>query len=167
MQRGNKTKDAGFKRSLMDIQEILKYLPHRYPFLLIDRVLKIELAKSIVALKNVTMNEPFFTGHFPEFPVMPGVLILEALAQAAGVLFYKSTNLTPKDGILLFAGIDNARFRRMVQPGDQLRLEIEVLRSKSKMWKLAANAYVGDELACSAELLSALKSETEVTISDR
>lgn len=145
---------------LMDIQDILKNLPHRYPFLLIDRVLEIQDGKSIVALKNVTINESFFVGHFPNRPVMPGVLILEALAQAAGVLAYKSTNTHPKDGVLyLFAGIDNARFRRMVEPGDQLRLEAKVLKTKRDMWKLEANAYVGEELACSAELLSARREE--------
>lgn len=143
-------------KSVMDIQEILKYLPHRFPFLLIDKIIEIKEGESIVAIKNVTINEQFFVGHFPIQPVMPGVLILEALAQAAGVLAYKSTNTLPSDGVLyLFAGIDNARFRRVVVPGDQLRLEVKVLRSKRDMWKLEASAYVGDELACSAELLSA------------
>ncbi|MEO8400675.1 MAG: 3-hydroxyacyl-ACP dehydratase FabZ [Gammaproteobacteria bacterium] len=143
-------------KSVMDIHEILKYLPHRAPFLLIDRIIEIKEGESITAIKNVTMNEPFFVGHFPGLPVMPGVLILEALAQAAGVLAYKSTNTLPSDGTLyLFAGIDNARFRRVVEPGDQLRLEIKLLRAKKEIWKLDAAAYVGDELACSAELLSA------------
>src|SRR5258708_6128266 len=141
---------------VMDIHEILKFLPHRYPFLLIDRVIEIDLGKSLVALKNVTMNEAFFMGHFPNRPVMPGVLILEAMAQAAGVLAYKSTNTSPTDGTLyLFAGIDNARFRRVVEPGDQLRLEVKVTRAKKEIWKLSGAAYVGDELACSADLLSA------------
>jgi len=145
---------------VMDIQEILSYLPHRYPFLLVDRILSINLGESIVALKNVTMNEAFFTGHFPEQPVMPGVLMLEALAQAGGVLFYKSMNMRPKDdGVLLFAGIDHARFRRVVIPGDQLRLEVKLLRCKRELWKLAGAAYVGDELACSAELLSVRKGD--------
>lgn len=142
--------------SVMDINEVLKYLPQRYPFLLIDRVIEIKEGESIIALKNVTINEAHFVGHFPSRPVMPGVLIIEALAQAGGVLAYKSTNTSPSDGTLyLFAGIDNARFRRVVEPGDQLRLEVKVLRSKRDMWKLEAAAYVGDELACSAELLSA------------
>ncbi len=141
---------------VMGIEEILKYLPHRPPFLLIDRVLEIKEGESLIALKNVTMNEAHFVGHFPNRPVMPGVLILEALAQAAGVLAYKSTNTSPSDGTLyLFAGIDNARFRRVVEPGDQLRLEVKVLRAKRDMWKLEGAAYVGDELACAAELLSA------------
>jgi 3-hydroxyacyl-[acyl-carrier-protein] dehydratase len=142
--------------TVMDINEILKYLPHRYPFLLIDRVIDIVEGKSIVAIKNVTINENFFVGHFPNRPVMPGVLILEALAQAAGVLAYKSTNTLPTDGVLYFlAGIDNARFRRIVEPGDQLRLEVKVLRGKRDMWKLEGSAHVAGELACSAEFLSA------------
>jgi 3-hydroxyacyl-[acyl-carrier-protein] dehydratase len=143
-------------KAVMDIHEILKYLPHRYPFLLIDRVIEMVEGKSLVAIKNVTINEQFFMGHFPHRPVMPGVLILEALAQAAGVLAYKSTNTLPSDGVLYyFAGIDNARFRRVVEPGDQLRLEVSVLRSKRDMWKLAGTAHVDGELVCSAELLSA------------
>jgi 3-hydroxyacyl-[acyl-carrier-protein] dehydratase len=141
---------------IMDVHEILKYLPHRHPFLLIDRVLEMEEGKSLVALKNVTVNESFFVGHFPNRPVMPGVLILEALAQAAAVLAYKSTNTLPSEGVLYyFAGIDNARFRRVVEPGDQLRLEVKVIRSKRGIWKLSATAHVDTELACSAELLSA------------
>lgn len=141
---------------LMDIHEVLKYLPHRHPFLLIDGVIEMEEGKSLTAIKNVTINEPFFPGHFPGRPVMPGVLILEALAQAAGILAYKSTNTTPSEGVLYyFAGIDNARFRRVVQPGDQLRLEVQLLKAKREMWKLEGKALVDGELACSAELLSA------------
>lgn len=144
---------------LMDIHEILKFLPHRYPFLLIDRVIDMKLGQSLVALKNVTINEAFFAGHFPGRPVMPGVLILEALAQAAAILAYKSTQTQPDDGVLhYFAGIDQARFRRIVEPGDQMRLEVNLVRAKREVWKLAATAHVGDELACSAELLSARKS---------
>lgn len=143
---------------LMDIEEILNYLPHRYPFLLIDRVLEINSGQSIVALKNITMNEAFFVGHFPHHPVMPGVLILEAMAQAAAVLAYQSTNTSPRDGIMYyFAGIDNTRFRRIVKPGDQLILKVRVLRSKRDVWKLEGSAYVEEELACSAEFMSARK----------
>jgi len=143
-------------KCVMDIHEILKYLPHRHPFLLIDRVIEMEEGQSLVAIKNVTINEPFFVGHFPGRPIMPGVLILEALAQAAGVLAYKSTNTLPSEGVLYyFAGIDNARFRRVVEPGDQLRLEVKVIRAKREMWKLEGQAHVDGELACSAELLSA------------
>ncbi len=147
-------------KTIMDIHEILKFLPHRYPFLLIDRVIDMEMGKSLVALKNVTMNEAFFAGHFPNRPVMPGVIILEAMAQAGAVLAYKSTNTSPADGVLYyFAGIDNARFRRIIEPGDQMRLEVKVLRSKRDIWKLEGSAYVGDELACSAEFMSACKKE--------
>ncbi len=143
-------------KPVMDIHEVLKYLPHRPPFLLVDCVMEIKEGESLVALKNVTINEPFFVGHFPERPVMPGVLIVEALAQAAGILAYKSTNTTPKDGVLyLFAGIDHVRFRRVVEPGDQLRLEVKVLKARREMWKLEAAAFVDGQLVCSAELLSA------------
>jgi 3-hydroxyacyl-[acyl-carrier-protein] dehydratase len=145
-------------QGILSIHEILQLLPHRYPFLLIDRVLDIEMGKSITALKNVTMNEAFFMGHFPNRPVMPGVLILEAMAQAGGVLAYKSTNTSPSSGVLYyFAGIDKARFRRVVEPGDQLRLEVQVLRSKKDIWKLEGRAFVQDQLACSAEFMSARK----------
>jgi 3-hydroxyacyl-[acyl-carrier-protein] dehydratase len=145
---------------VMNIHEILNYLPHRYPFLLIDRVLEINIGKSIVAVKNVTMNEVFFTGHFPNLPVMPGVLILEAMAQSGGVLAYKSTQTTPADGILYYlAGLDNVRFRRVVEPGDQLRMEVKVLRYKRELWKLEGSAYVEDELACSAEFICVRKQD--------
>lgn len=141
---------------IMDINDIMKYLPHRPPFLLVDGVVEIKEGESLAAIKNVTMNEPFFIGHFPNYPVMPGVLIVEALAQAAGILAYKSTNTSPNDGILyLFAGIDNVRFRRVVKPGDQLRLEVKFLWQKRDIWKLEGHAYVEGELACSADLLSA------------
>lgn len=143
-------------KGVMDIHEILKYLPHRHPFLLIDRILQIKEGESIVALKNVTINEPFFTGHFPGRPIMPGVLILEAMAQAGGVLAYKSTNTLPSSGVLYyFAGLDNARFRRIVEPGDQLRLEVKFLKSKRNIMKMEGNAFVGEELACASEFLSA------------
>ncbi|HEX4044827.1 MAG TPA: 3-hydroxyacyl-ACP dehydratase FabZ [Gammaproteobacteria bacterium] len=147
-------------KHVMDIHEILKLLPHRYPFLLIDRVLDMELNKSLVALKNVSMNEAFFNGHFPGRPVMPGVLIIEAMAQAGAILAYKSTHTSAEKGTLFyFAGIDNARFRRVVEPGDQLRFEVRVLRAKREIWKLEGAAYVGDELACSAEFMSARKDQ--------
>lgn len=143
---------------LMDVHDILKLLPHRYPFFLLDRVLAMEVNHSLTALKNVTMNEAFFTGHFPDKPVMPGVLILEAMAQAGAVLAYKSMNATPDDGTIYYlAGIDNARFRRMVEPGDQLRLEVQVLKAKRELWKLSGKAYVDDELACEAEFMSVCK----------
>lgn len=152
-------------KCLMDIHEVLKYLPHRQPFLLVDRVVEFEKDKSLVALKNVTYNEPFFAGHFPNRPVMPGVLIVEALAQAASILAYKSTNTVPSDGILfLFAGIDNVRFKRVVEPGDQLRLEVNMMWHKREIFKLASNAYVDGEIACTAELLSARTYQKEVNV---
>ncbi|GGP18755.1 3-hydroxyacyl-ACP dehydratase FabZ [Silvimonas iriomotensis] len=140
----------------MDINDIVKYLPHRYPFLLVDRVIELELGKSIKAIKNVTINEPFFQGHFPGYPVMPGVLIMEALAQAAGVLSFKSEGRMPSDGTLyFFAGIDNARFKRQVLPGDQLTLCVEMVAQKRGIYKYQAKAYVGDELAAEADLMCA------------
>ncbi|MGL4603295.1 MAG: 3-hydroxyacyl-ACP dehydratase FabZ [Iodobacter sp.] len=141
---------------IMDVLEISKCLPHRYPFLLIDRVLEIEPGVSIKAIKNVTINEPFFQGHFPTYPVMPGVLILEALAQAAGVLSYKSLEEAPsEDSLYFFAGIDNARFKRQVLPGDQLTLCVQITANKRGIWKYKAQAFVGTELAAEADLMCA------------
>ena len=140
----------------MDVVEIMKYLPHRYPFLLVDRVLEVVPGKTLKALKNVSMNEPFFQGHFPGYPVMPGVLILEALAQAAGVLSFKSVENQPSsDTLYFFAGIDNARFKRQVVPGDQLTLQVEIVAHKRGIWKYKAQALVGDELAAEADLMVA------------
>ncbi len=128
----------------MDIYSILKYLPHRYPFLLVDRVLECKVGESIRAIKNVTFNEPFFTGHFPERPVMPGVMILEALAQTAGILTYATLRKVPNAGTrFYFAGIDNCRFRRPVVPGDQLILTSRVERNMKGIWKLSTAALVG------------------------
>jgi len=143
----------------MDIQEILKYLPHRYPFLLIDRVIEINPGKSLVAIKNVSVNEPFFQGHFPGQPVMPGVLILEALAQATCILANKSSapDQPYENYLYLFAGIDNARFKRMVVPGDQLRLTVEIIKHKQGIWKSTGVATVDNEIVCSADLISARK----------
>ncbi|MFN3235332.1 MAG: UDP-3-O-(3-hydroxymyristoyl)glucosamine N-acyltransferase [Gammaproteobacteria bacterium] len=141
----------------LDVNEIVKLLPHRYPFLLVDKVLDYELGKSLVAVKNVTANEEFFVGHFPQKPVMPGVLIVEALAQAGGVLAYKSAEeLYPEEDILLYlVGVDNARFKRVVQPGDQLRLEVEVIKTRGAIWRLKGVASVDGQVACTAELMSA------------
>jgi 3-hydroxyacyl-[acyl-carrier-protein] dehydratase len=142
----------------MDIHQILKLLPHRYPFLLVDRVLDIEKGKSIKALKNVTINEPFFTGHFPHRPVMPGVLMLEALAQTAALLAFDTLGETPDDNtVYYFAGIDGARFKRPVEPGDQLTLEVALLRMKSGIFKFKATAKVGTELAVEAELMCTMR----------
>lgn len=140
----------------MDIHEILEHLPHRYPFLLVDRVLEIEPGKSIHAYKNVTINEPFFVGHFPHHPVMPGVLIMEALAQAAGILSFKTMEEKPSpDTVFYFAGIDEARFKRPVLPGDQLHLHVEIERQMRGIWKYKAEARVDDQLAASAKLMCA------------
>jgi len=142
----------------LDIYAIFKQLPHRYPFLLVDRVLEYTPGKSIRALKNVTINEPFFQGHFPTFPLMPGVLVIEALAQVAGLLAYVSGEAKPGgQSIIYFAGIDNARFKRQVVPGDQLMLHAEVMRVVRGVGKYRAWATVGDELACEAELLAAIR----------
>lgn len=138
----------------MDIQLIQEYLPHRYPFLLIDRVLHCEPGKSIIAIKNVTANEPFFMGHFPGNPIMPGVLILEALAQASGILANKTTET--KEGYLyLFTGVDNTRFKRVVAPGDQLRLEVNFVRARQDFWKFTGTAYVGEHVVCTTDMTSA------------
>jgi 3-hydroxyacyl-[acyl-carrier-protein] dehydratase len=141
-----------------DINEILKYLPHRYPFLLIDRVLELELDKRILALKNVTYNEPFFTGHFPHLPVMPGVMVLEAMAQAAGVLSFATMGRRSDDNsVFYFAGIDDARFKRPVGPGDQLKLEVEIMRKSRMLWKFKGVATVDGQTVAEAELMCALR----------
>lgn len=145
----------------MDIHKILKQLPHRYPFLLVDRVLAIDKGKTIRALKNVTMNEPFFQGHFPHRPVMPGVLMLEALAQAAALLAFDALDTSPSDDtVYYFAGIEGARFKRPVEPGDQLFLDVELLRMKAGIFKFKARALVGEDLAVEAELTCAMRTIT-------
>lgn len=142
----------------MDIHQILKQLPHRYPFLLVDRVLEIDKGKTIKALKNVTINEPFFTGHFPHRPVMPGVLMLEALAQAAALLAFDALDSSPTDDMMYyFAGMDAVRFKRPVEPGDQLILEVELLRMKAGIFKFKARALVGGDLAVEADLTCAIR----------
>lgn len=142
----------------LDIHRILQKLPHRYPFLLVDRVLSIEDGARITAIKNVTINEPFFGGHFPHRPVMPGVLMLEALAQTSALLVYSSL----EDGlasrsVTYFVGIDAARFKRPVEPGDQLTLRAELLRAKSRIYKFKTSAHVGEELAVEAELMCTMR----------
>ena len=140
----------------MDIHEILEYLPHRYPFLLIDRVVAIEPGKSIHAYKNVTINEPFFVGHFPHHPVVPGVLIMEALAQAAGILSFKTEGKKPtQNDVFYFAGIDDARFKRPIMPGDQLNLHVEIERQMRGVWKFKGEARVDGQLAAEARLMCA------------
>uniref|UniRef100_A0A450X0B3 3-hydroxyacyl-[acyl-carrier-protein] dehydratase FabZ n=2 Tax=unclassified Candidatus Kentrum TaxID=2643149 RepID=A0A450X0B3_9GAMM len=142
----------------MDIKEVLEYLPHRYPFLLIDRVLEYTPKKSLVALKNVTSNEPFFQGHFPNRPLMPAVLILEAMAQAAGLLTLRDLNARlPKNSEYYFVGIDKARFRKQVGPGDQLIFNVKFLRTTRGIWKVDATAKVEEQLVASAELMGAFR----------
>jgi len=142
----------------LDIHQILKKFPHRYPILLVDRVLEVEKGKRIKAIKNVTINEQFFNGHFPHRPVMPGVLMLEALAQTAALLSFETLGETPDDKtVYYFAGIDGARFKRPVEPGDQLTLEVELLRMKAGIFKFKALASVGSELAVEAELMCTMR----------
>ena len=142
----------------MEIREILDTLPHRYPFLLVDKVNEIVPGERIVAQKNVTINEPFFTGHFPHRPVMPGVLMLEALAQAAALLAFDTLGVTPDDkSVYYFAGIDGARFKRPVEPGDQLILDVSLDRMKASIFKFSAKAWVGSEVATEAELMCTMR----------
>ena len=143
---------------MMDIYQILKQLPHRFPILLVDRVLEIEKGVRIKALKNVSVNEPYFSGHFPSRPVMPGVLMLEALAQAAALLAFDTMGETPDENtVYYFAGIDGARFKRPVEPGDQLILEVELDRMKAGVFKFKARAKVGKEIAVEAELMCTMR----------
>ncbi|HYG13123.1 MAG TPA: 3-hydroxyacyl-ACP dehydratase FabZ [Methylophilaceae bacterium] len=142
----------------MDIHEILNHLPHRYPFMLVDRVLSLELGKEIVAVKNVSMNEPFFPGHFPYHPVMPGVLIVEAMAQAAAILSFKTMDTKPSDdSVYYFAGIDSARFKKPVSPGDQLILKVRIDRVLRGIWKYVGQALVDDVVVAEAEMMCILK----------
>jgi 3-hydroxyacyl-[acyl-carrier-protein] dehydratase len=142
----------------LNIQEILEYLPHRYPFLLIDRVIECELGKRIKALKNVSVNEPYFNGHFPYYKVMPGVLVVEAMAQAAAILSFRTMGIKPDDkSVYYFAGIDRARFKKPVMPGDQLVLEVSIERTVRNVVKYAGKAYVGETLVAEAELLCTLR----------
>ena len=146
----------------MDIHGILEHLPHRYPFLLVDRVLEIEPGKLIHAFKNVTINEPFFVGHFPHHPVMPGVLIMEALAQAAGILSFKTMDTKPDaNSVFYFVGIDGARFKKPVMPGDQLHLHVEILRQMRGIWKYKAEARVDGQVVAEAELMCAKRDIAE------
>jgi len=140
----------------LDIYDILKHLPHRYPFLLIDRVVDYEPGKTLVAIKNVTHNEPHFPGHFPSRPIMPGVLILEALAQATGILAFKTIDHIPDENSLYyFVGIDNARFKQPVEPGDQLQLEVEFVKQMRGIWKFKGKALVDGKVVCSADIMCA------------
>ena len=143
---------------MMDVREIRQYLPHRYPFLLVDRVVELEEGKYIKGYKNISINEEVFNGHFPEVPIFPGVMIVEALAQVSGILGFKTLGQKPEDGYLyLFAGIDNVRFKRQVVPGDRLQLESEVVSERRGIWKFAGKATVDGELAASVDILCAVK----------
>ncbi len=145
--------------SVMNIHEVMEHLPHRYPFLLVDKVLELEPGKRIVAVKNVTINEPFFVGHFPHHPVMPGVLIMEALAQAAGILSFKTMGTKPDaDSVFYFVGIDNARFKKPVMAGDQVHLHVEILRQMRGIWKYKVEAKVDGQVVAEAELMCAQRS---------
>ena len=142
----------------MDIHAILERLPHRYPILLVDRVLEVEKGVRIKALKNVTINEPFFTGHFPKRPVMPGVMMLEALAQAAALLSFETMGAAPDDKtVYYFAGIDGARFKRPVEPGDQLLMDVTLERAKAGIYKFKGVTRVGNDVACEAELMCTMR----------
>lgn len=140
----------------LTINEIIHFLPHRYPFLMIDKVVDYN-ETWLKAIKNVTINEPYFTGHFPENPVMPGVMITEAIAQAGAVLAYLKAQSTPKEDIFFLAGIDNAKFKQMVLPGDQLVLEVNIIGNKGHFWKIRGEAQVDGKCVCSLELLSAMR----------
>ena len=143
---------------MMDIHQILKQLPHRYPILLVDRVIELEKGQRIRAIKNVTINEDFFNGHFPRRPVMPGVLMLEALAQASALLACESLDTDPDPNtVYYFAGIDNARFKRPVEPGDQLIMDVTLERAKAGIFKFKGTSYVGEEVACEAELMCTMR----------
>jgi len=142
----------------MDIHQILEHLPHRYPFLLVDRVLEVVPGERIVALKNVSMNEPFFPGHYPHHPVMPGVLIVEAMAQTAAILSFRTLGGKPDDrSVYYFVGIDGVRFKRPVSPGDQLIMEVAITLNKRGMWKFSGQAKVDGQLACEAELICTVR----------
>ena len=140
----------------MDINEIQTFLPHRYPFLLVDRILEVESGKMIRGYKNVSYNENYFMGHFPEAPIMPGVLILEALAQVSGILGFVTTGRKPSENLIhYFAGSDKVRFKRPVVPGDQLILESSIIKERRSIWKFQCTAYVNDEVACVAQVMTA------------
>lgn len=150
--------------SNLNIHKILSKIPHRYPLILVDKIIEVDPGKSITAIKNVSCNEPCFQGHFPEYPVMPGVLIIESLAQACALLFVYSNEYkalpgftSPDNGIFLFAGIDNVRFKKVVEPGDQIILKSELIKYKKDLAKFTTTAFVNDQIVCSADMLSAYR----------
>ena len=137
---------------MLNIRDIMKVLPHRYPFLLVDRILEMERGKRIVGIKNVTLNEPFFQGHFPDYPIMPGVLLIEAMAQTGGILALSFESERVKDKNFFFSNIDKVKFRKPVVPGDQVRFEVEVIKQRSSVWRFKGKAFVGDTLVAEGEL---------------
>ncbi len=139
---------------VMDITDIMEVIPHRYPFLLVDRIVEFVPKERIIGIKNVTMNEPFFQGHFPGHPIFPGALLIEAMAQVGCILMFKSFNLSPKEFVVYFMGIDKARFRHPVRPGDTVRFVLEPTVIKRKMSKMRGEAFVGDKLVCDAEIMA-------------
>jgi 3-hydroxyacyl-[acyl-carrier-protein] dehydratase len=141
----------------MDVQAIMQHIPHRYPFLLVDRILELEPNKRVVGLKNVSMNEPFFQGHFPGTPIMPGVLILEAMAQTSGVLAIASMEKSGENALMYFMGLDQVKFRKMVVPGDQLIMELEVMKQRKKIMKLAGTAKVDGQVVAEAQLMATIE----------
>jgi len=148
-------------KEIINIEKILEILPHRYPFLLVDRVVKLEKGKSIVAIKNVTYNEPFFQGHFPRLKVMPGVLVVEALAQAGGILLFHSLQ-EPKGKFVFLSKIDNMKFRKPVVPGDQLRLEVEIIKLRQRFCHVSGKAFVDEEVAVEGEVMAYLLEDEEI-----
>ena len=138
----------------MDIVEIMKIIPHRYPFLLVDKIVEFEPKKRIVGIKNVTMNEPFFQGHFPGHPIFPGALLVEAMAQVGCILMFKSFDISPEEYVVYFMGIDRARFRKPVRPGDTVKFVLEPKVIKSRMSKMKGEAFVGEDLVCDAEIMA-------------
>ena len=144
---------------MIDVREIMQILPHRYPFLLVDRIESLKEGEEIVGIKNVSINEPFFVGHFPGNPIMPGVLIIEAMAQVGGVLAFHSSPKEWAGSLVYFMGMDKVRFRKPVVPGDQLRLQLTTIRQKQKVFKMRGEAYVDDTLVAEAELLAAIESK--------
>ena len=143
-------------KKVYDIVEIMKILPHRYPFLLIDKIIELEPGKKVVALKNVTINEPFFQGHFPEMPIMPGVLIIEGMGQAGGVLAFESMPVERRGDLIYFMGMDKVRFRKPVLPGDQLIFQLKIIKIRSKVVKMSGRAFVGEQRVAEAELMASI-----------
>ncbi len=147
---------------MLNATEIARILPHRYPFLLVDRVTYIEVGRRATGIKNVTINEPFFQGHFPDYPIMPGVLIVEAMAQTAGILAFKSGAADKVGSLIYFLGIDKAKFRRPVRPGDEIRLELAVLKRRGNIWQFKGEAYVGENMVAEAQLLAQVVKREEM-----